>query len=837
MALQLNNNMAVPDLAVAVPDLAVPDAEVPTATFREILDYTTDLATKIKEEVEREENLLNLEQVKGWEKKSHKEWKTFHLYIVRVLCKFCPANDITTEALVASSLTVVSEEEGMVILNQIVWIVKNHKVTKAMIADPDDDDARPGVNESTKSEKEFLWAFLLQQFPELDCIPTYDLLSNKKFPDATGWKQHDPRIRKAPTKLIDLMEEDRFNLIIGDIQGGKSNAMLALAISHIFHGRSAILTVCNKKGHIAQIVDSFNLMMTKIYQIMKDKGVDFKPINIIDCSKIDQVRAKAKFIDAINGKKPALIVNLANSVQFNRMIRLITTEVKLVHKEYVWIVDEADALLYPNQSEKAEKSLKDAVDAFRELPGLTYAITATPAEILAREDQLMNTNIVQLRGNARHLGLRLSAGRGVLYRKLVHDKIDLVDDEKEGQNMAITDPDFIPFYDEFARRPAWGCGGHGKNDFEANEDDEDDDEDEGCYPNIALHVNSKFQATMTSTINWMKVQPNYKSFALISYMGDGIHMYIPGIHKDVKLHTPDGKDISSSKHNDLLHFKGAHIPDALQFLKDNGGVDKFSHVVIFTGFLANRGIRFVSRDFGWHCSDQYMRVSKGTTVSTMMQYVRVLGIFKDSVPVTLWTTKQVCVDLIKGDARMAEAINRLTNKMKTIKKGKRESPAEQKLRIAEMERVNAGKMFHGLKFNINKKTHAKLVSMPGFEEQFVDGPDGGLSSKVYDRLLEKHIKPMFDVKPDVEKKKDVEEEGGWFISKPAAGKNLDMYNIITAHLKDKKGEWTLLKDLRKLNDENYLIYLHNNADPSYKTSGLVWRQQGGKGTSIEYCLL
>ena len=79
-----------------------------------------------------------------------------------------------------------------------------------------------------------------------------------------------------------------------------------------------------------------------------------------------------------------------------------------------------------------------------------------------------------------------------------------------------------------------------------------------------------------------------------------------------------------------------------------------------------------------------------------------------------------------------------------------------------MERVNAGKMFHGLKFNINKKTHAKIVSMPGFEEQFVDGPEGGLSSKVYDRLLEKHIKPMFDVKPAVEKKKDVEVRG-WVV--------------------------------------------------------------------------
>ena len=154
-----------------------------------------------------------------------------------------------------------------------------------------------------------------------------------------------------------------------------------------------------------------------------------------------------------------------------------------------------------------------------------------------------------------------------------------------------------------------------------------------------------------------------------------------------------------------------------------------------------------------------------------------------------------------------------------------------------MERVNAGKMFHGLKFNINKKTHAKIVSMPGFEEQFVDGPDGGLSSKVYDRLLEKHIKPMFDVKPDVEKKKDVEEEGGWFISKPAAGKNLDMYNIITAHLKDKKGEWTLLKDLRRLISKGKVNISLHDGDTEYGNKGLVWRQKEGPNTAIEYCLI
>lgn len=727
--------------------LLINNMDVPTATFRDILDYSLTLATQINDEVEREENRLNLEQVKGWEQRSHAEWKTFHLYIVRVLAKFCPENDITTESLVASSKTVHDEEEGTKILNQIIWIVKNHKVKKkAVFTDPDDDDARPGVNKSTKSEKELVYAFLLQQCPELGCFPQYDLLSNKKkFPDATGWNQHDPRIRKAPTKkLIDLMEEDRFNLIIGDIQSGKSNALLAVAISHIFHGRSAILTVCNKKGHIAQIVDSFNLMMNKIHKIMKEHGFDFKPIEIIDCSKIDHVRTKAKFINAINGKKPALILSLANSVQINRMTRLITTEVKLGYMEYVWIVDEADIILYPNQNKNADKSLKDSVDAFRKLPGLTYAITATPVEILAREDQLMNTNIVQLRGNARHVGFRQSEGRGIFYKKLEHDKIDLVDDEKDCQNMSITDPDFIPFYDEFARRTVWACGGHVKNEFESNEDEDDE---EVCYPNIVLHVATKFQATMTSTINWMKIQPKYKSFALISYMGDGIHMHIPGIHKDgIHMHTPDGKDISSSKHNDLLHFKGAHIPDALQFLKDNGGVDKFPLIVIFAGALANRGIRYVSRDFKWHCSDEYLRVSKGATISTIMQHVRVLGIYNDSVPITLWATNQVCTDLIKGDARMAETINRLTNKMKTIKKNKRETPAEQKNRIEEMERVNAGKMFSRLKFNINKKTQAKLVSLPGFEERFIDGPDGGLSSKVYDRLIEKNIKPMFDVK-------------------------------------------------------------------------------------------
>ena len=105
--------------------LLINNMDVPTATFRDILDYSLTLATQINDEVEREENRLNLEQVKGWEQRSHAEWKTFHLYIVRVLAKFCPENDITTESLVASSKTVHDEEEGTKILNQIIWIVKN----------------------------------------------------------------------------------------------------------------------------------------------------------------------------------------------------------------------------------------------------------------------------------------------------------------------------------------------------------------------------------------------------------------------------------------------------------------------------------------------------------------------------------------------------------------------------------------------------------------------------------------------------------------------------------------------------------------------------------------
>ena len=42
-----------------------------------------------------------------------------------------------------------------------------------------------------------------------------------------------------------------------------------------------------------------------------------------------------------------------------------------------------------------------------------------------------------------------------------------------------------------------------------------------------------------------------------------------------------------------------------------------------------------------------------------------------------------------------------------------------------------------------------------------------------------------------------------------------MYKIITAHLKDKKGEWTLLKDLRRLISKGKVNISLHDGDTEY----------------------
>jgi hypothetical protein len=103
------------------------------------------------------------------------------------------------------------------------------------------------------------------------------------------------------------------------------------------------------------------------------------------------------------------------------------------------------------------------------------------------------------------------------------------------------------------------------------------------------------------------------------------------------------------------------ISECLQWLKTNGGVERFPRIIIFSGDLAGRGISFTDTDFEWHLNQLFLIVSKQNDEAELIQKVRLCGRYKDSIPLTLYTTPAIYTDLLKSYFRQEEITTNLLN--------------------------------------------------------------------------------------------------------------------------------------------------------------------------------
>jgi hypothetical protein len=125
----------------------------------------------------------------------------------------------------------------------------------------------------------------------------------------------------------------------------------------------------------------------------------------------------------------------------------------------------------------------------------------------------------------------------------------------------------------------------------------------------------------------------------------------------------------------------------------------------------------------------------------------------------------------------------------------------------------------------------------------VEKSDGGVKRKHYSSALQdiklaegvEHLVEDEEEKQDPTWRPNVKNQDYWYITCPASGNNLKIYQTIVTHLKKLKNTWVELTQLRRLfSDEKFNIYLHDGVKQEGH-KGLLWRQPGGKGTVIEYC--
>ena len=128
-----------------------------------------------------------------------------------------------------------------------------------------------------------------------------------------------------------------------------------------------------------------------------------------------------------------------------------------------------------------------------------------------------------------------------------------------------------------------------------------------------------------------EIRRDFPSVTTFTYDSKGIILYSPFLqHSSIHIHGGCYK----LKHGKYV-IENRSVSEILQYLKDNGGAERFPVIVIISGRLANRMFSFVSKDYEWHLTHQRLYMSNSADCTTLLQSVRLCGIYHDDIPLTL----------------------------------------------------------------------------------------------------------------------------------------------------------------------------------------------------------
>lgn len=414
-------------------------------------------------------------------------------------------------------------------------------------------------------------------------------------------------------------EKEKYTQILGDVQGGKSFVIKSIAylfglITHyeFDENMSVVILLRNLWCDYDQMrhgIHSFN-------QMIKEKLPDCDyTMNSIYVGKATE----KELLNVITStKQKKVIIAICNESQLEKLNKTLDNQ------NYVLIIDEVDVVKYSPESSGYIQILNNLSDKSKHV----FGVSGTCFEAFFNEEYLNGHRVFTLQ-------------KAHNYKSI--DKIKFVPFENKSKpptskksNQLQLDSNLIPFYNYI----------YEKDPFEN-------------HPIVVLHKTSNLKEQHIKTMEILI--DNWESkFAVIVHDGDGIRLYHHSLKKIDSITTPDTH--KKSENQSGVHiFTKVGIQSVLQFLKENGGVDIFSHIIIVSGLLAGRGINFVSRDYIWHLTHEYFLPASSTRVSEMIQSMRLLGCYNDDIPLECHTTTKTISCIIKGYNLQKDIVYRLKN--------------------------------------------------------------------------------------------------------------------------------------------------------------------------------
>jgi hypothetical protein len=264
---------------------------------------------------------------------------------------------------------------------------------------------------------------------------------------------------------------------------------------------------------------------------------------------------------------------------------------------YILFIDEVD---YVDSCQTTKKH--DIIQEIKQHANRVFGISATIMDPIGKEE-LSSEHIILLHPHSNY--------KGIEFIQMIEIDPTSTYTGKIHSDLFEQDTGLIPFINEFVERKT-------------------DTFPHICLINICRTKDPclKAQSTLSET---------YPNLSTIVYNSNGITFCQGKVIKKIKM----------------------TISVFLQYLKDNGGVDKYPHILIFAGDLAGRCISFVSEDYQWHLTEQRLLVSSTCDEPELIQKIRLCGIYNDHIPLRLYTTKKIIDDLRKAFLKQEEIITYL----------------------------------------------------------------------------------------------------------------------------------------------------------------------------------
>jgi hypothetical protein len=388
--------------------------------------------------------------------------------------------------------------------------------------------------------------------------------------------------------------EHRYITIKGLVQSGKTKFMISASSLFVLNGFSVVIILRNNKADQEQIFERLHLFENEMKRQIKRQ---FFSICKTSTQRI-----------VMETDTPRIYLTLGN----NSSTLKIMQKIQETNTPYVLFIDEVD---FVDSGEGTRKN--ECIPYLKQNAHCVFGVSATVMDPIGKERVRAN-DIILLSVPAEYKGIPSIQVEPITEVAAYTGKTS--------DNLFKTDKGLAKFVREFSEKKAFVAA------------------DGFVHPQICL-VN--ICRTKEPTISAQtKLSEKYPMMLIVVYNGNGITYTFRGVKTE---------------------FKGT-ISAFLQTVKDRYShfIKKFSdakrreklppNILIFSGDLAGRGISFTSSDFMWHLTSMRLLVAPNCDEPELIQRVRLCGIYRDDIPLTLHSTPAILEDIRKAYFRQEEII-------------------------------------------------------------------------------------------------------------------------------------------------------------------------------------